>query len=75
MTLRAISSRGAREGEMDNGPRYDWAAAAAAQIVNLHVGSDQPKAVIFGQILFIVLDAIYAAEREVNAGRFEPSRN
>ena len=59
----------------NDGPRYDHAAAAAAQIVNLHLGTDQPKAVVYGKILYIVLASIYAAEREVNDQRIEPSRN
>jgi hypothetical protein len=58
-----------------NGPRYDWAAVAAAQIVNLYLGTDLPKPEVFGKILFIVLDAMYAADCELNAERFEPSRN
>ena len=60
---------------VSNGPRYDHAAAAAAQIVNLHLRTDQPREVVFGKILFIVLESIYAAEREVNGQRIEPSRN
>jgi hypothetical protein len=58
-----------------DGPNYHQAAAAAAQIVNLHLGTDQPKAVVYGKILFIVLESIYAAERELNDQRIEPSRN
>jgi hypothetical protein len=60
---------------MSNGPRYDHAAEAAAQIVNLHLGTDKPRAEVFGNILFIVLNSMYAAERELNAQRSEPSRN
>ena len=60
---------------MSNGPRYDHAAAAAAQIVNLHLGTDQPREMVFGKILFIVLECMYAAEREANGQRIEPSRN
>jgi hypothetical protein len=60
---------------VSNGPRYDHAAAASARICNLYLGTDMPKAEVFGRILFIVLEAMYAAERELNAERFEPSRN
>jgi hypothetical protein len=60
---------------MSNGPKYDHAAAAAAQIINLDLGPDQLRAEVFGKILFIVLDSMYAAERELNAQRFEPSSN
>ncbi len=60
---------------MGDGPRYDWAASAAAQILNLPLAADQPKAELFGRILFIVLDSIYAAENELNALRLEPSGN
>lgn len=60
---------------VSNGPRYDRAAAAAAEIVNLHLGKDQPKVEVFSRILFIILESMYAAERELNARRFEPSDN
>ncbi len=58
------------------GPRYHRAAEASAHIVNLLSG-DWPggKADLFGRVLFVILDAIYAAERDVNARRFEPSNN
>ena len=56
----------------DNGPFYDWAAAAAAEIVNL-TDPNQPKAERFGRILFVILEAM----RSANAGpsRLEPSDN
>ncbi len=54
---------------MSNGPRYDHAAAAAARIVSLRLGSSEPGAEEFGKILFMVLDAMYAADRELNSGR------
>ncbi len=60
---------------MSNGPKYDHAAAAAAHIVNLYLGDDQPKAEIFGKILFVVLESMYAAERELNERRLEASKN
>lgn len=54
----------------DNGPRYDWSAAAAAEILNLHFGKDEPKAVLFGKILFVILDAMYKAEEELSGIRY-----
>ena len=60
---------------MDNGPRYDWAAVASAQICNtLGDAADLPKHILFGRILFIVLDAMYLAEEELGRARREPSK-
>ncbi len=53
-------------------PRYDWAARAAAQIINL-ADPAAPRSVEFGRILFIVLDAMYAAQAELS--QQEPSVN
>jgi hypothetical protein len=58
-----------------NGPRYDYSAAAAAEILNLHFDSLQPKAVLFGRILFTILNAMNRAEDELKAARSEPSSN
>jgi hypothetical protein len=58
-----------------NGCRYDSAAIAAAEILNRHFDPSQPKAVLFGRILFTVLDAIYRAESELNGSRWEPGEN
>jgi hypothetical protein len=58
-----------------NGPRYDYSAAAAAEILNLHFDPSQPKAVLYGRILFTILNAMYMAEEEINAIRYEPSDN
>lgn len=59
----------------DNGPRYDWSAAAAAEILNLHFQADEPKAVIYGRILFTILNAMYKAEAEISGLRYVPSEN
>ena len=59
----------------NNGPRYDWAARVTAEVVNLHVGSDAPKHVLYSRILFLILDAMYAADAEFDKRRFEPSDN
>jgi len=61
-----------------NGPRYDWSAAAAAEILNLHFDPSQPKAVLFSRILYTILNAMYRAEEELHqAGAYsqEPSVN
>ncbi len=59
-----------------NGPRYDYSAAAAAEILNLHFDPSQPKAVLFGRILFTILEAMNrAAEDELREIRWEPSEN
>jgi hypothetical protein len=58
-----------------NGPRYDYSAAAAAEILNLHFDPSQPKAVLYGRILFTILNAMYRADEEINSTRFEPSDN
>jgi hypothetical protein len=59
----------------ENGPRYDNAARAAAEILNLHWGTDQPKATIFSKLLFTILQAMYQAEAELNGMIYEPSEN
>jgi hypothetical protein len=58
-----------------NGPRYDYSAAAAAEILNLHFDPSQPKAVLFGRILFTILDAMNRAESELAGERCEPGEN
>ena len=58
-----------------DGPLYDYSAAATAEILNLHFDPSQPKAVLFGRILFTILNAMVAAEEELNEARFEPSVN
>jgi hypothetical protein len=58
-----------------NGPRYDYSAAAAAEILNLHFDPSQPKELLFGRILFTILRAMDAAQAELDRGRPEPSIN
>ena len=58
-----------------NGARYDHSAAAAAEILNLHLDPSQPKAVLFGRILFTVLEAMNRAEADLNGFRWEPGDN
>ena len=58
-----------------NGPRYDYSAAAAAEILNLHCDPSQPKAVLYGRILFTILNAMNLAETELARARWEPSEN
>ena len=59
----------------DNGPRYDWSAKAAAEIINLHIDPAQPKAQQFGRILFTILNAMYRADDELRLRQFIPSDN
>jgi hypothetical protein len=59
---------------MENGPRYDSAAQAASTILNLYWGKDDSKPVLFGKILYTILDAMYEAERGLNE-RLAPSEN
>ena len=58
----------------ENGPKYDNAARAAAEIVNL-LNPSEPKAVQYGRILFTILHAMYAADDGVTGRRFQPSDN
>jgi len=58
-----------------NGPRYDYSAAAAAEILNLHFDPTQPKEVLFGRILFTILNAMNLAEQELARARWEPGEN
>jgi hypothetical protein len=58
-----------------NGPRYFYSAAAAAEILNLHFDPSEPKAVLYGRILFTILNAMYQADEELNAIRWEPGEN
>jgi hypothetical protein len=58
-----------------NGPRYDYSAAAAAEILNLHFDPAQPKAVLYGRILFTILNAMYLAEAELRRAHWEPGEN
>ena len=59
----------------NEGPRYDHAARTAAAIVNLHGTSDDPPAVKFAKILFLILSAMDEAERELSEMRHIVSRN
>lgn len=58
-----------------NGPRYDWSAAAAAEILNLHFDPSLPKPVLYSRILYTILNAMYRAEAELGAARQVPSVN
>jgi hypothetical protein len=50
---------------LNEGPRYHHAAKTAAAIINLHATRDEPPAVRFATILFLILEAMDAAEREL----------
>jgi hypothetical protein len=58
-----------------NGPRYDYSAAAAAEILNLHFDPSKPKAVLYGRILATILNAMHLAEAELRGARWEPGEN
>ena len=58
-----------------NGPRYEYSAAAAAEILNLHFDPSQPKAVLFGRIASTILNAMHRAEEELTRARLVPSEN
>jgi hypothetical protein len=58
-----------------HGPRYDYSAAAAAEILNLHFDPSLPKPVLYGRILSTILNAMNMAEAEVRGARSEPSPN
>lgn len=58
-----------------NGPRYEWSAVAAAEIVNIHLGADVPKPVLYSRILYTILQAMYKAEDELRSARLEPCEN
>jgi hypothetical protein len=61
--------------DVGNGPKYDHSAAAAAEILNLHFDPSEPKAILYGRILFTILNAMYRADEELNAIRWEPADN
>jgi hypothetical protein len=58
-----------------NGPKYDYSAAAAAEILNLHFDPSLPKSVLFGRIQSTILSAMEAVDEERSRGRWEPSEN
>ena len=58
-----------------NGPKYDYSAAAAAEILNLHFDPSQPKSVLHQRIMSTILNAWNLAEEELARARWEPSEN
>lgn len=60
---------------MEEDPRYRYAAAAAAEILNLHFDADQPKPVLFSRIQRTILGAMRRAEEERQAEIIRPSAN
>jgi hypothetical protein len=58
-----------------NGPRHNYSAAAAAEIINLHLDSSQPKPVLYGRILATILNAMHLAEEDLRQARWEPKEN
>lgn len=60
---------------MEANPRYRYSAAAAAEILNLHFDTDQPKPVLFSRILQTILGAMHRADDEVREQQQRPSDN
>lgn len=58
----------------DNGPRYDHALRAAAEVISV-LKLSEPEAEQFGRVLFLILDAMYAADAELNGRIYEPSED
>jgi hypothetical protein len=56
-------------------PRYKQAAKVTAKIMNHHLGKDEPTAIQFGKILFLIKQAMEAAEEEMTQIRLAPSEN
>ncbi len=55
---------------------YDWAAAAAAQLLNLgHIDTGESKALQFHKVADVVYQAIKMAEREAREEMLRPSTN
>ena len=63
------------QGENRDDPDYTLAAEAAASIINLYVGSDEPKAILFGKILFTILAVLRQSAVEHAEWRNTPSLN
>jgi hypothetical protein len=58
------------------GPRYARAAEATAEILNLHIFDPTiSKAFLCSRVLFLILDAMYLADEELNERRLTPSKN
>jgi hypothetical protein len=58
-----------------NRPCDRYASEAAAHIVNLYVGSDEPKAITFGKVLSTIQAALEEAKRDLHARLCQPSDN
>jgi hypothetical protein len=56
-------------------PTYDLAAEVAARVVDELSNLHDCKAVVFGRILFAVLDALREAERRIFEANTAPSEN
>lgn len=54
--------------------RYEHAARATAEICNLHLGSKEPRHVIFSKIVYLILEVMVEAEAELR-DRGSPSLN
>jgi hypothetical protein len=59
----------------NEGPRYTHSARIAATIMNLQLHSDDTPVIKFGKILFLILEGMDEAERELAEMRSIVSRN
>ena len=64
-----------RRDVLNEGPRYNHAAKASADIINLYLNSDDPAPVKFAKILYRIKDAMDKAESELAEMRDIVSRN
>lgn len=60
---------------MNHDPRWQWAASAAAEIINLHHNSDLPKAELFQRLQHTIFGAICLAMLEEKETMLTPSKN
>lgn len=59
-----------------NDRRYDRAAIAAAQLLNMgHITSDDPAVVLFQKVARVIYDAMEMAEDESRRQLLKPSEN
>lgn len=60
---------------MRNDRRWEWAAAVAAEILNLHWGKDAPKCELFQKLQASVYGGMCMAAMEETRAMLEPSKN
>lgn len=60
---------------MGNDRQYDFAAAAAAELVNLYLDGGPSKSVVYQRVLFVIINLMRMSEQEARHGMLEPSDN